>query len=305
MRITQLDLDGIGSPNGLATRILEIEPDIKIPVPISDLALSLGISEIGELESDGFLGSLLTDEVRSFGLVLTKKGIDKKRKRFTIGHELGHFLIPLHRPAKDGQFLCSASDMLQWSLREQDRAKRMESEANEFSALILMPPPLLRKFFKQWLDPDLSHMLATHEHFDVSKEAASRAYARYQGTKIALMIAKGGKLLRIYRSSTLPRLCVSRGDPVPAASFYRSFRGEVGSVSDLRRADAGQWLASEWGTRLPPVYEQILIQQNGFATIMLWCDEKDQDDDFDPDADRTAKQRYQKQQESYSGYFRR
>ena len=42
----------------------------------------------------------------------------KGRRRFTVGHELGHFLIPTHKPVQKGNFLCSRGDMRQWSLKD-------------------------------------------------------------------------------------------------------------------------------------------------------------------------------------------
>ena len=72
-------------------------------------------------------------------------------------------------------------------------------------------------------------------------------------------------------------------------------------MSDLKRADAGQWLESEWGKRLPALYEQVLAQSNGFSTIMLWCEELELDEDYDPDADKTAKDRFREQQARFYG----
>jgi Zn-dependent peptidase ImmA (M78 family) len=288
VKVTRLDLDGTGSPLGLVGKILKAEPDLKIPVPIEELAIALDIGEIAELNADGFIGGLLTDPERSFGGILVKKGLHRHRRRFTIGHELGHFLIPVHKPAKAGQFLCSASDMACWSAREQDRAARMEVEANEFAAGILLPAPSLRSFLKPYSDPDLRQMLAVHEHFDVSREAAS-------------VIVTERKIYRIYKALGLPKLSVEKGENVPASSVYSSFRGEPGSVSDLKRADAGQWLESEWGKRLPALYEQVLAQSNGFSTIMLWCEDFELDEDYDPDADKTAKDRFRERQARFYG----
>lgn len=296
MKVTRLDLDGTGSPLGLVGKILKAEPHLKIPVPIEELAFALDIGEIAELNADGFIGGLLTNPERSFGGILVKKGLHRHRRRFTIGHELGHFLIPAHKPAKADQFLCSATDMARWSAKEQGRAAQMEVEANEFAAGILLPAPSLRSFLKPYSDPDLRQMLAVHENFDVSREAASRAYAKFKGEKIATIIAKDRKIYRIYKSLGLPRLAVKNGANVPASSVYSSFRGPPGKVSELKRADAGQWLESEWGKRLPALYEQVLTQNNGFSTIMLWCEEPDLDEDFDPDADKTAKDRFRERQ---------
>jgi Zn-dependent peptidase ImmA (M78 family) len=146
MKITRLDLDGAGSPTALVTKILKVEPELKIPIPIEKLAIQLDIAAIKELDTEGFEGGLLTDENRQTGIILINKDARGGRRRFTISHELGHFLIMAHVPVKPGQFLCSRQDMGRWSANEKDRYSRMEYEANQFAALLLMPPPMLRAY---------------------------------------------------------------------------------------------------------------------------------------------------------------
>ena len=291
LNVTRLDLDGTGSPLGLVTKILAAEPNLPIPVPIEALAEKLDISEIAELTTEGFEGGLLTDEARAFGAILVRKGMDDRRRRFTIGHELGHFLILTHKPAVQGQFLCSSRDMLQWSTRDQVRAARMEVEANQFAAGILMPTPHLRRFLAHSGDPDLAQMLALHEQFNVSREAAARAYATHHSEPVAVLIVRDGKVLRIYRSQSFPRMCVEKGAHIPRASAYHGSGLSPGEMSALTSGDAGHWLESQWGSRLPELYEQVLRQRDGWAMIMLWCEIEDEDD-YDPDEHKTAKERY-------------
>src|SRR6185437_10705677 len=137
-----------------------------VPVPIEELARQLDIREIAPLETEGFEGGLLTDEARSSGIILVNGAARRGRRRFTIGHELGHFLIPTHKPKKGSEFLCSRDDMRRWSDKDQDSYVRMEVQANEFSALILMPPPLWRKEIAAYGDPALSQVVALAGKFD-------------------------------------------------------------------------------------------------------------------------------------------
>ena len=293
MRVTRLDLDGTGSPLGLVAKILEAEPDLPIPVPIEELAMSLDIGEIAELNTEGFDGGLVTDEARSFGGILVRKAMDRRRRRFTIGHELGHFLIPTHTLPATGQFLCSSLDMRRWSAKAQDRAARMEAEANKFSAGILMPAPHLRPLLGKGKGPDLNRILSIHEHFDVSREAAARSYVNYHGGILALVVIQRARILRIYRSASFPRTCVSAGSPIP--DHTKSGLGGIaqGSVSQIRRGRSEDWLESDWGVRMPRLYEQVMVQGDEFAMVLLHCvHDEELDDDFDPDADKTSKQRY-------------
>lgn len=291
MQVTRLDLDGTGSPTGLVTKILKVETDLAIPVKIEELSYQLDISEIGELTTDGFEGGLITDDIRSVGGILVRKGANRHRRRFTIGHELGHFLLPFHKPVKAGEFLCSREAMRLWTANEQDRYARMEVEANQFAALMLMPPPQLRAFLAGMKTPDLANALAVHEHFDVSREAAARAYAQYQGEKIAIVVLKDAKILRIYRPAGFPELSVRNGQPAPRDSGFYIAPSAAGAISPMREIGVEHWLETKWAVRAPSLYEQVAHQSGGFAMLLLWA-EIDDDDGADPEEGMTSKERY-------------
>lgn len=292
MQVTRLDLDGTGSPEGLVMKILKAEPGLTYPIPIEELASAFDILEIGVLETEGFEGSLLMDAHRANGIILVNKTARAGRRRFTIGHELGHFLIPMHKPVKGDAFLCSRDDMRLWSAAEKNTYARMEVEANKFAALMLMPPPLLLTYLAKRGDPDIEVVLSLHNDFGVSKDAAARAYAQYHGEPIAMVVVHEGKLVRSYRATKMPTLCVSQGEDLPRSSIYWRTRGTGTELSDLAEVAAGQWLVSDWGRKLPNLYEQVLHQQAGYALVLLWPEfDEDGDEDYDPDEGRTSKQR--------------
>ena len=296
LKVTRLDLDGTGSPAGLVTKILKIELGLPIPVPIEELAGQLDIQKIAPLETEGFEGGLLTDEARGSGIILVNGAAKRGRRRFTIGHELGHFLIPTHKPRKGAEFLCSRDDMRRWSIKDQDSYARMESEANEFAALILMPPPLWRKEMARYRDPALSQIVELAGKFDVSKEAAARAYAQYHDQLVAVVVVKDGRIDKVYRDIVrFPYMPLKPGAPVPWQSIYHRAPKLFDRPSDVEELDAEVWLQSDWGKKLPSLSEQVFFQQGGFALLMLWA-EPVEAEEADPDEDRTSKQRYQDRQ---------
>jgi Zn-dependent peptidase ImmA (M78 family) len=129
MAISRLDLDekGAGSPEGLVSRILKAEPSLSIPVPIEELCRKLDIVSIEYERLDGLEGALVTTPDRQVGTILVKETSHRFRQRFTIGHELGHFLIPTHVPNLDGRFFalektCFCSTLKSWT---NDRAWRL------------------------------------------------------------------------------------------------------------------------------------------------------------------------------------
>lgn len=291
MKLSRLDLDGTGSPEGLVGKILKAVPDLPIPVPIEELARQLDIVAIKELTTEGFEGGLITDDCKSEGTILVNRAALHGRRRFTIGHELGHFLIPTHKPVKGDQFLCSREDMRQWSSKETNAYARMEYEANKFSALILMPPPKLRSAMRKIGDPTLAHVLELARQFDVSKEPAARAYAEFHEQPIAISVTKDGKILRIYRNGRFPKLGVTSGAPVHRDSLLHYACGRGEQMTDLKQNGAQLWLESEWGKKLPTLYEQVFFQQQGFALVLLWAEGEEEDEGQDVDENRTSKER--------------
>lgn len=290
MKVTRLDLDGTGSPMGLVTKISQTEKTLPIPIPIEELALQLDIKKIAALETEGFEGGLLTDENRASGIILVNKAAQAGRRRFTIGHELGHFLMLTHKPVEAGKFLCSREDMRRWSNDQNDRYVRMEVEANQFSAFLLMPPPALRKFIQQKGSPDLRHVVELARHFDVSKEAAARAYAQYHNEPIAIVLTHNDLVVRAYKSTKFPRISAPFGRRVPAGSVFHRQSLQRQAASDVVDTVADNWIEVEYGQRAPELFEQVYLQQGGFAMILLWVEMPEEED---VDDDRTSKQRLQ------------
>ena len=145
IKITRIDLADFTTPDRIAGAIIQHVSDLPIPVPVEEIACMLDIISIEPLTTEGFEGSLLTDPEKSEGYILVNEASPPQRRRFTVGHELGHFLCPFHKPPKGGQFLCSSDDMRLTFARKEDRPAYMEIEANRFAALLLMPLPHFRK----------------------------------------------------------------------------------------------------------------------------------------------------------------
>lgn len=298
MSVMRMDLADTGSPEGLVSLILKHEPNFRVPVPIEELALQLEIEEIAELETEGFEGGLITDSNRSRGIILVKRGVNQPRRRFTIGHELGHFLIANHVPDEDGRFLCSRQDLQTLSAKEGDRRAKMEFEANRFSSLILMPPPKLREYFKRQPSPSIEHVFELAERFQVSKEAMARACADHHPESLAFIIVKDGKVGRIYQNrKRFPFITASRNKPVPQGSLFYRRDLRVGTPSEVDQRLPDLWIDVSRGQRAPTLSEQVCLQKNGYALIMLWHEEADVDQE--EGEDMTARDRWRAQQEKY------
>jgi hypothetical protein len=265
------------------TRIFQAEPDMPIPVPVEELCLQLDITSIADLDTDGFEAALVTDECKSAGAILVARDRSRQRRRFSIAHELGHFLIPAHLPRAGQPSLCSAEHMRAADSRDEDRRRRTEAEANRFAALLLMPPPVLRAELQRIRRPDVADIVRLAKLFDVSKDALARAYTDYSREAVAIVVIRDGKIARFHRNErNFPWITVARGQSVPAASIYHAGLLPGAGAGPVEECEAVLWIGQAAARKVTSMTEQVLHQQNGFALLMLHAELIDEDDEDQP-----------------------
>ncbi|MFB9981558.1 ImmA/IrrE family metallo-endopeptidase [Mesorhizobium kowhaii] len=291
MNITRMDLADAGSPERLVLEILKLEPQLPIPVPVEELCLRLDIHQIVPLTTQGYEGGLITTPDKFNGSILFNEASPRERRRFTIAHELGHFLMPSHVPSAEGRFLCKLQDMRELKGGESDRRLKMEVEANRFASQILMPLPKFRVDVAVGNDPDIRQLSAIAKKYD--EEAAGRAYVRFREEPVAIVVTQNGKVLRDYRDPLkFLKLSIPSGAMVPAHSLLQRRKHEMGVPSEIDETDAGMWLHGERGRQPAPLYEQVLLQRQGFALNMLSRDAASGDDEeADEEAEMTSAER--------------
>ena len=123
---------------------------------VDDLGSAPGAPKVGVGES---LSGLLDPARREIWVNAEEARQWPARRRFTIGHELGHFLLHSREKAvmcrhasvdpDDGE----ATDRLATSSGIVDHRKGRtiplpEAEANAFAAALLMPAPLIKRFYE-------------------------------------------------------------------------------------------------------------------------------------------------------------
>jgi Zn-dependent peptidase ImmA (M78 family) len=147
----------------LVGQLLEAHTIESVPVQVAEIASALGIRVQYEPTEDELSGFLLRDLIRQKTIIGVNGCHHPNRQRFTLAHELGHFL--LHEQEKlhvDRQF--------QVNLRDGNSSKgesEEEKEANLFAAELLMPV----RFIKQ----DLAEVDALDlEHDDMLAELAKK-----------------------------------------------------------------------------------------------------------------------------------
>ena len=90
MTLSRIELDGVGSPTALAARIHELDPDLPVDFSIEDLCRRLDIDNIEDKPVSSFAAMLLMHPDKAWGSIVVAQGTSSRRRRFSIGHELGH-----------------------------------------------------------------------------------------------------------------------------------------------------------------------------------------------------------------------
>jgi len=262
-----MDLADCGSPEKLLAVILKHHPDWTAPVPVEELAAAVNVVELRELETDGFEGALLTDPNKKKGAILYKANARKERRRFTIAHELGHFLMPSHK----GDEHCTAADLREKRL-DQDHRRR-EAEANRFAAGLLMPRPWFSRDMEKLGDADVTHVRTLAERYGTSLEATSNRYIDLTDDVCAFVFSKDGVIRYIRPTKTFPRLAIKAGNPLPAeCSSLRAPAQPLHVATPWAELDGSVWLHTELGQRTPLVLEQTMRQSNGFQISLLFVE---------------------------------
>lgn len=267
MKLTRLDLDGVGSPASIAARIHELEPDLPLALPIEQLCRQLDIGSIEEIETSAFEAALVMDEHKAHGGILLAASRMPERQRYSLGHELGHFLIPSHRPTREHPFQCSLADFHLLDERDRDQRRRIEAEANRFAAQLLMPPARVRQLIGQG-EASLQGIVAMAREFRVSKEAMARAWVDANRNPTAIVVLEHGRVRRRYRDDDFPWIAVSNGEAVSEDSLAANAMPS-GTYSEIEEVDPEAWLSVRDAKRTLELTEQVLAQRDGHALVLL------------------------------------
>ncbi len=105
---------------------------------IATLSFSLGVQKVPDLRvGEREYAAFLNGDAR---LVAVEAQHHEHRQRFSIAHEIGHFVLHyLPAPAERSLFVCSTADMEVNDGQALSRHLRREWEANLFAGELLMP----------------------------------------------------------------------------------------------------------------------------------------------------------------------
>lgn len=195
------------------------------PVDVSLLALDYTarcfddpIKKVKGHDVAGIEGMLIKREAKGGWYLLFDQTVEVKgRINFTLGHELGHYL--LHRFMRD-EFQCGQSALLDYDSPE---ARKLEGEANKFASYLLMP---IDDFRQQVDGHNVTLDLIGHcaDRYQTSFTAAALKWLEFTEECALLVVARDGFVCWSYSSKSARKLGIylGAGSPVPADAEARS-----------------------------------------------------------------------------------
>jgi hypothetical protein len=170
---------------------------------------------VKEVDSTGFDGVLVRAQEGSKGIIGVKRSIrESTRKRFTIAHEIGHYIIPRH---KNTPAPCAGRAIESWS----SNLSQLEIEANEFAAEFLLPKSLVRVPLRLH-EPSMLNIRQVADLFETSLTATIYRFLNLTDLPCALVWSENRDAFWYQRSQGFPFFL-----PKTELPYYKSFAGAL------------------------------------------------------------------------------
>lgn len=231
-------------------------------IPLKEVAHGVGIWNIQEKELNSIEGALIVPEGKIEGEIILNSNQDTNRKRFTLAHEIGHFVHPLHQPDIEGRFNCSNDDIFKPYGRS--KISIIEDQANEFASELLIPKNSLTPLLKLNSGINFDEIISFSEKMMVSKAFLLRKIQPHCNTPTAFIFSLNG-IIRYIHSDRFPRIKVWSKQSIPHDSI--SVR-DVPNNSFSKKIEVSPniWLSKNLSGTL---YEQLYVQENGYRITLL------------------------------------
>ena len=234
----------------------------KEAAPLQDIATQVGIWNIREQKLGAIEGALVVPKGKIEGEILLHSDLYPERKRFTLAHEIGHFVHPMHHP-EHGKFECKKKDMHLQTAK--NNIELREVEANKFASELLLPSFFVQEAFPSIEAINLDALVNLSELFKISKAAAAwKIFDLYKG-RIAFIFTLNGTVSYL-RTDGFPHITTWYRRSMPIGCATLSYTGKDNSVSKVFFPSKGVWL--KWEKNMN-VSEQVLIQEKGFRITLL------------------------------------
>lgn len=238
------------------------------------------ITKVDENDLEGFAGALIPAESRKRWGIAFGNGQSPGRRRFTVAHEFGHYL--LHRKKYPDGIHSSEADV-------DGRTKLLiEREANEFASWLLMPLDDFRKQISPTDKPDFEAIGQCARRYEVSLVAAILRWLRYTDRRAIFIKSVDGYVDWAWSSEVAFKTGVfirsSRGPiqlPAGSAVAQEQFTPEARSGIDHA---SGVWFnqsSREHSFRSDKYNSAYTLVHLANAEPKVWTEEKPLEDTYD------------------------
>jgi Zn-dependent peptidase ImmA (M78 family) len=191
-------------------------------------------ADVEEVDADNFDGALLRYEDEALGLILLRRDIkEASRKRFTLAHELAHYLLPGHGAEP---LHCRQQDIESWD----ENIANYEREANTFAAEVLMPTSVVMPLLKR--PPSFDTVRAIAQQCGSSLTASAYRLVELSTWRVAMVWSVGGAAKWYQPSDEFP-FTIKRG-PLDANTFAADCFAGATIPDQFEEVTAEAWLSS-------------------------------------------------------------
>lgn len=271
-----------------AEAFLKREGITTLPVDPFAIAAKLDIVVEGKPADTKGVSGMLLRHGNNFGIVYATNIPSEGFQRFSVSHELGHFMLPGHpdQVIQNGMHISRAGFVTN---------DPYELEADHFAAGLLMPETPFKKEMERH-DPGLDAVGALADRCKTSRTATAIRFAELSRDAVAVIVSTGGIIDYCFLSEamkTLPQLgYLRKGTKLPAGTATASFAADVARVHAGERildsVDVRDWLG---GTRKAEVSEETIgLGQYGKVLTVLASSSIGQDGGPDESSDEDEEQ---------------
>jgi len=225
---------------------------------LPDVVREIGLEVIYQL-AESYEGALLRIKGIPRGYVVINARIrEESRRRFTLAHEIGHFLLPWQQELSSP---CAKEKIESWD----DDLYRPELEANQFAAEILMPRESIGPYLR--VEPTMGSVESIADTCGTSLTASAFRLVMLTSYRAAVVWSQGNRA-RWYKPSEDFVRWVRKGRLSADTFAADCFKGR--SVpSGLEPVPAGAWLFEKGLRDDAKIWEHSVPLPNYDAVISL------------------------------------
>jgi len=243
------------TPEHFARALIEFL-DVDLPFEFADIAGDLGL-RLRQVPSTGFDGALLRVAGSPQGIIVVRESIPETgSKRFTIAHEIGHYILPGHETDCS---VCTERDVR----LSRKNADRLEQEANKFAAELLLPAAKLSTIVRE-RGLSLKTGKFVSKLFQTSLTVAAIRCVEVSERKAAFIESRNG-VVRLFAKSRSWKGHIDWGGEIGSGALARQL-SVGGEMEKEGRVQPMEWI---WGQTGATLMEESMLMPSYNSVLSL------------------------------------